>query len=328
MVLFLVNRAIRAVAECGLFRKRKLPRPTVSFGNLSFGGTGKTPHVIFLAQRLVEKGLKVAVLTRGYRRKGKGLVVCASGDNDCSPELVGDEPYLIKTRVPEVTLGVCSDRESAAKEILERVEVDVFILDDGFQQFFLEKDVDVVLVPQPDLPFLGTLRRRMSLREDVVSISRADYVIITKWQERSGLSEVGDRLKSLGYEREWGISTYVPRSIVDNRGGERPLEGGDPVFIFGGIAGFGSFRALVERTGMKVAGEKVFPDHVEYDEKSLEEIRKTAGNLRLLTTEKDLVKLPYERFGLVEAIRVEVEFLKGEDFFLDMVDEILSGGGV
>lgn len=155
-----INRARRALYRAGTLKAKRLPVPVISIGGLAAGGSGKTPAVIAIARELCHRGLRVAVLTRGYRRAGKGGVITTLDAAE-----YGDEPVLIKKRVPEADVIVGANRYDNAIQH----SVDIFVLDDGFQHLQLHRDLDVVI----DNPGAGFLREgRSALRDADVILQR------------------------------------------------------------------------------------------------------------------------------------------------------------
>ncbi|MDP9132275.1 MAG: tetraacyldisaccharide 4'-kinase, partial [Nitrospirota bacterium] len=139
--------------ERGWFRTQRLPRPVISVGNLTMGGTGKTPMVMHLVERLTVQGKRVAVLSRGYRRRSRSRQLLVSDGLRvlAGPEEAGDEPYLIARRCPHAVVAVGADRYALGQWVLSRLPVDCFLLDDGFQHVQLHRDVDLLLIDATDL---------------------------------------------------------------------------------------------------------------------------------------------------------------------------------
>jgi lauroyl/myristoyl acyltransferase/tetraacyldisaccharide-1-P 4'-kinase len=229
-----INRVRRTLYRVGLLEGKRLGKPVVSIGNLAAGGTGKTPAVIALCRFLEERGLRVAVLTRGYGRSGTvdGPVTTLDTDK------FGDEPVLIK-RSTKANVIVGSKRYINARDI----DADVFVLDDGFQHLQLRRDLDVVI----DAP-------SRFLREGRSALKDADIVIPRR------------------------LRLAIPE-----------IEG--PVFAFSGLADNEQFFRSLREAGLNVAGSRGFPDHHRYTPSDLEALRRDAGGARLVTTEKDKVKI-------------------------------------
>ncbi|MCH9648525.1 MAG: tetraacyldisaccharide 4'-kinase [Deltaproteobacteria bacterium] len=277
-------------------RGRRLPRPVISVGNLHWGGGGKTPLVASLAAHLRDMDLAVAVLSRGYKRKGRGVQVVSHGDGPLlGPSLAGDEPVLLAGEVRGVSLLVGEDRYEAGIHALERLdpEPQIFLLDDGFSHLRLRRDLDLLAFPSSD-PFAGgRLFPGGRLREPLSSASRAHGVLLTG---SSGDPQAGKRLAEalnpFGF-RGQGFSSAVEVDRAELSPG-RDLPSGARVVLVSAIARPELFLASAQEAGFEVVDELRFPDHHDYPERSRERIREVwsqSGADAVLTTSKDRVKL-------------------------------------
>jgi tetraacyldisaccharide 4'-kinase len=316
-----VSRWRRILFGAGVLRSRSLPRPVVSVGNLTVGGTGKTPHVQFLAGWLSGLGVRVAILSRGYGRKTRGVLWASRGKEgetfpdrgDAEALRVGDEPALLASTLPGVPVLVAESRFAAGEECLRAVEVDAFLLDDGFQHLSLRRDADILLVDGA-----GGLGNRRTLpfgplREPPDHARFADALVVTRCES---LDHGRAALASLPFPpgRPVAFSHIVPRALIDRNGAETPLPPGKrEVVAFSGIAQNDRFEQVLRESGFLVRKFFGFRDHYVYRPADLEKIRAAAGGLPVITTEKDLVRLPAGWAFPVEALRVGVEFLSGWD---------------
>ena len=314
-----VARLRRTLYGAGILRAASLPRPVVSVGNLTAGGSGKTPHVQFLARWLSGKGLRVAILSRGYGRKTSG-VVWASGGQGGAPNIdrgssaadrVGDEPALLASSLPGVPVLVGESRYDAGTECLRGQEVEAFLLDDGFQHLALRRDVDLLLVDA--VRGLGN-RRTLPfgpLREPPEHARFADALIVTRCESTEHGARVAGAVP-FPSTRPIAFSRLVPRGLVDRDGVDTVLPG-EPreIVAFSGIAQNDQFELSLRTSGYLVRRFFGFPDHHRYRPSDLERIRSASGGLPVLTTEKDLVRVPREVPFRVAALRVGVEFLSG-----------------
>lgn len=282
-----VARLRRALYRAGLREPLRLPRPVISIGNISFGGSGKTPLVIAVAMELSRRGYRVTVLSRGYGRRGEEEFAIVTGSDAAR---FGDEPVLISRSVPAVSVVVGADRSTAGLRFLEQGDCDVFVLDDGFQHLRLHRDLDVV-IDDPDARFL---------REGRSALADADVVVY-----RSD-DATGDRF----------TLSIQPVSLVLH-GEERPL-GRFPhlrAFAFAGLANNEQFFDSCRRAGLELAGTRAFRDHHHYTEEDLGSLRSAAeqcGAEMLMTTEKDAVKISDPR---VAFLRVRAEVSPRDPFF-------------
>jgi len=328
MILGAAARVRRILYSKGVFRRERLPRPVVSVGNLVMGGAGKTPHVIYLGRWLAGRGMRVGVLSRGYGRKSAGVVRVSDGAGRVvSAEQGGDEPVLIARSLPGIPVVVGGSRAAAGRELLSMRDVDAFLLDDGFQHLAVCRDFDLLLV---ECGF-GLGNRRTAplgpLREPPSHARFADALVITKCPDaESGVRTARTIPGPAG--RTTAYSRLSPRGIV-GPGGE-PLDAirpGDEVFAFSGLARNDPFLASLAAAGFRVAGSLSFPDHHRYVPGDLRRIAKGSRGLPVVTTEKDLVRLPAVLPFPVGALRVEVEFLGGWDDLARGILDILDKGG-
>jgi tetraacyldisaccharide 4'-kinase len=312
MIFGAAARLRRACYGSGLLRASRLPRPVLSVGNLAMGGAGKTPHVMHFAKWLAEGGRRVTILSRGYGRRGKGVVWVSDGrEMTAGLRESGDEPALLARSLPGIPVVVGASRLEAGRKALERLPVDVFLLDDGFQHLSLHRDFNLLLVDCDR----GLGNRRTVpfgvLREPPSHARFADGLVVTKCADAAAGERVS-RDVPLREDRPRAFSRLVPRGIVGREG--RPLDAvrpGAEVFAFSGLARNGQFRDTLETAGYRVRGFLSFPDHHAYGRSDIARIARESGGLPAVTTEKDLVRLPGEVPFEVGALRVEVEYLSG-----------------
>jgi tetraacyldisaccharide 4'-kinase len=318
-MLFFVNRIMREMTGRGVLKKYVPPRPVVSVGNIHFGGTGKTPHVIYLAKFFIERGKKVCVLTRGYKRKGRGSHLFLSGDMPESVYDTGDEPFLLKAKVPEVILCVGENRRESMQMVLRQGDVDLFLLDDGFQQFRMEKSFDAVLLRYNDLPGMGKMLNHIKMRESPGSMRHSDFILVTKTPVSFQEGSVDELFGRYVIELERAFTRFRVVGIANNRGNVSAYPREGEFYLFGGVGDFTGLVDTAREHGINVGGCHPLPDHVSYEDTLMESIRHRSGARQLLTTEKDIVKLPYERFGEIFSLVIEVEFLRGKELFEEKV---------
>ncbi|MFQ6673549.1 MAG: tetraacyldisaccharide 4'-kinase [Fidelibacterota bacterium] len=321
----------------GFFVTRRLPVTVISVGNLSVGGTGKTPAVIYLAEKLLERGLKVAIVSRGYGRETTGtLVVCDGKTVLASSKEAGDEPYFMARRLPGVMVVVDEVRYRGGMMAMETFKPDVILLDDGFQHRALERDIDIVLLNSQDPPKAYKLLPYGKLREPWFHLRRADIVFWTKSNLSPGTEEGVPHPTIRGRAMRAGVPVFTSdiepdNSLQDLRSGELPLNllKEKRIFAFCGIADPGSFHELILQTGAEIVGFEVFDDHHVYTREEVEWLIKrgeTAAAQILVTTEKDIFKV--ERWVLpgTPLYCLEIHFVpsaKGEATLWRLVEEAL-----
>jgi tetraacyldisaccharide 4'-kinase len=283
----------------GFLKQQRLDGIVVSVGNLTAGGTGKTPMVIWLTSQLVAAGEAVAVLTRGYR----GVVIPAEANPaENKPRRVSDEVVVLESHLGDrVPIGVGKSRYRAGRE-LEQKGVKWFVLDDGFQHLALARDADVVLVDALK-PFGGGLLLPAGrLREPLSSLRRADVLVITR---STGDEELAAELRRRTAAPIFYAQTELLDLIRVHPGTPRPAnerERGAKFFAFCGTGNPPAFFADLKRWGIRVAGRASFPDHYRFTQRRINELEEFAGEMgakAMLCTEKDLLNfggLQFTRF--------------------------------
>ncbi len=290
---FMCTRA--ALYRRGSLRARRLPGKVISIGNLSIGGTGKTPLVLWLARRFQQCGVKVAVLSRGYgRAERKPRVLC--GQRPVRVEEVGDEPLMLARRLANVPIGVCADRFRVGELIAEKFQPRVFLLDDAFQHLRLARDVDIVVLDSSDPFGGGYVLPAGRLRESPAALARAHLVLLTRLRTSfANASKLVENVRLYNpqvsifgartrLEGLYDPATHKPVSLDTIRQ--------QPVFAFCGIGNAAAFWQDVREWGFKLVGKASFRDHHRYTVEDFQRIIRQAdrvGAQTLLTTEKDVV---------------------------------------
>ena len=305
-----------------LLRSNKLSCPVVSIGNITLGGTGKTPAVIAVAEFLARNGKHPVVVSRGYGRKDESQVQVVSDGRSvlANTSTGGDEPVLIASRLPGVPVVVGSNRYQAAQHALQRFPVDVVILDDGFQHQRLRRSLDIVLVDATDPFGNGKLFPAGILREPVSALGRAHAIIVTRTDKKE--ESMAGLLQSIrrNTQAEIFTSRHRPLDLVDCSTGERkPLTALRNVkaFVFSGIARPLSFISLLTSLGVSIAAESVYPDHHQYQRSDLANIFKKAADAQvnmIITTEKDMVRLKDLRPEGIWALCIELDVIERNEW--------------
>lgn len=275
-------------------RARRLPRPVVSIGNLHWGGAGKTPLVAAVAAHCRDGGHQVAILTRGYGGRGRGIRFAGRGDGPLlGPEEVGDEPVLLARELPGVAVVVGGDRFEAGRRALAELEPspDLFLLDDGFSHVRLARDIDILAFPAAD-PFAGgRLLPGGRLREPLAASRHADAAVVTGAAPPLG-NELAEALAPFGFGGRGFAAETVARPARLESGQE--LAPPAPVLAVSGLARHTSFHQLARRAGFEIVAALELGDHHRYPETTLREIHRLWRRHdaeAVLTTGKDHVKL-------------------------------------
>jgi tetraacyldisaccharide 4'-kinase len=271
--------------------RRQLARPVVSVGNLAVGGTGKTPVVAALARWLVSQGQTPAILSRGYARRyyGDGVVVVSDRQRVLEPvSRSGDEPQMLARALPGVPVLVAADRYLAGRLAERRFGCTVHLLDDGFQHFALERDVDLLLVSREDIG--DTVLPGGRLREPLEAAQAADAVLVPG--DEQDRTEVAARL---GVSMTFSVvATFGAARLLEPFGALLPPLSGMRAFAVTGIARPGRFFDGARRQGWDLVQELAFRDHHWFDAADLKRMLATARAANadvILTTEKDAMRL-------------------------------------
>ncbi|HUY93299.1 MAG TPA: tetraacyldisaccharide 4'-kinase [Pirellulales bacterium] len=302
--------------DSGRWPVERVSVPVISVGNLTLGGSGKTPMVEWLARWLRVRDVRVTIISRGYGAE-------AGARNDEALELEG--------RLPDVPHLQDPDRVAAARLAIEEFECQAIVLDDGFQHRRLARDLDLVLVDALEPFGFGHVFPRGTLREPLAGLGRADAVALS----RADLVEPADRARlKAAVERYaphavWLEVAHAPRRLVSAGGETRPWDelAGQRVAAFCGIGNPAGFRRTLERCGATIAGFREFPDHHAYQRSDVEDLAQWAESLdatMLVCTAKDLVKLRVERIGSAPlwAVAIELEILAGLNQFETLLESL------
>jgi tetraacyldisaccharide 4'-kinase len=284
--------------RAGLLTSQAVGCPVVSIGNLTVGGTGKTPAVELAVRTLADLGHRPAVISRGYRRHSRGVQVVADAASiRLEGKDAGDEPFLLARRLPGVPVVVGANRAEAVKVTRERFDVTAIVLDDGFQHRTLRKDLEIVMA-RAERPWgNGRLLPDGPLREPLPALSRADLVVAAGAASPADAPEVRAALDRYAPGCPLLAARYVPvESWEAQRVRSVPLArlADARLVAFAGIAVPAGFRSTLAELGVRVEAVVGFPDHHWYDERDLAALESRAaapGIDGLVTTEKDWVRL-------------------------------------
>jgi len=295
--------------DVGMLKSKTFPLPVICVGNITVGGTGKTPHTEYLIRLLSEKH-QVAVLSRGYKRQSEGYVLATP---TTSMTDIGDEPYQMKHKFPQIHMAVDKDRCHGIEKLMKKEvqpSTDVVILDDAYQHRYVKAGLNILLMDYHRLIYLDKLLPAGRLRESSSGTKRADIVIVTKCPrditpiERTGIE------RSLNIEN-WQKIFFSTYSYPDDMKGI----GKNPLLV----TGIASPEQMIYDLQKIVPEFDVmsFPDHHHFTENDINNIRTRAAGRTILTTEKDSTRL----HGLenVKVIPIEVEFIDGKEEFDNII---------
>jgi tetraacyldisaccharide 4'-kinase len=280
--------------------------PIVSVGNLTLGGTGKTPMVEWISRWYRSRGVRVAILSRGY------------GDSTG----LNDEGRVLEENLPDVPHLQSPDRVALARCAVEELESEVLVLDDGFQHRRLARDLDVVLLDALDPFGLGRIFPRGLLREPIGSLRRAGVVVISRADlvDEPTRTAIRARAERAAGPLRWGLARHAPLDLIDSEGHSISLANthGRKVGAFCGIGNPEGFRRTLDGLKLEVVGFRAFPDHHPYGAADVAELGawlRSLGAELALTTQKDLVKLRALTLGAVPllGLRIGLEFLDGSE---------------
>ncbi len=353
-VLAALSRLYRAIIQTrlwcyshGILRHHTLGCQVISVGNLTVGGTGKTPVVEIFARELQQAGRRVAILSRGYKKskppflkrltnkitfqdlRDPPRVVSNGKELLLDSHMSGDEPYMLASNLPDVAVLVDRDRVKSGRYAITRLNCDTLILDDGFQYLALKPRVQIVLVDRTN-PFSNeNVLPRGILREPVKNIRRADFIFITK-SDGTPATAIVDQIRRYNTKAEIIECRHCPRYFCDVITGERAELGylsGRKVASLAGIAAPGGFEESLESFGATILERFRFADHHRYSQQELIDIinaASKAGAEAIITTEKDAVRFPrLTRCDVpILFLRVEIEILSGADNFRQWIERI------
>lgn len=272
--------------------------PVVSVGNLTLGGTGKTPMVEWIARWFRERGVRVTLVSRGY---GAEAGAC------------NDEAIELEQKLPDVPHVQNPDRVAAAEMAIEEFECELILLDDAFQHRRIARDLDIVLLDALEPFGFDHLFPRGTLREGVAGLKRAGVVVLSRADMLSAAERdaVHERVRRYAPDARWVEAVHAPRALWLAGGKQRPVETlrGAAVAAFCGIGNPQGFRHTLESCGCRIAAFREFPDHHPYARSDVESLARWADALdvaAVVCTHKDLVKLDVERLGSRELVALSI----------------------
>jgi len=303
----------RSLYSSGWRRIQRLQQPVISVGNLTVGGTGKTPTVIALGELLQQQGYIVSVLLRGYKGSHAGgpLLVSDGESLLASSQFAGDEALVIAKNLPGAIVTVCKDRTEAGRWVERSFSANVHLLDDGFQHFNLYRDLNLLLIDVTD-PFGGNhLLPLGRLREPLAGIRRADAVLLTRTQPGQDYGDLVERVRA--YKTAIPCFRVTQKLVVSSVSKDLDFVGLERLtaLAFAGIANSAQFFDSLRKQGTNLPGTMGFPDHHRYRTEDLDRIKTVCQNQGIetvVTTEKDLQNFDASAVAPLHLVVVRVLF--------------------
>lgn len=304
--------------QLGLLRTYRAGVPVISVGNITAGGTGKTPACAAIAKWLRRRGLRVAILSRGYGALADGL---------------NDEARELDILLPDVPHLQAPDRIETARIAVEELEMQVLLLDDGFQHRRLARDLDIVLLDATNPFGWGHLLPRGLLREPLKGLRRADLVIVTRSDQvtTQDLANLRTKVQRVNPKAGWVEAIHAPVCWRNSSGQELPLNhfAGKPTLALSGIGNPRAFLKTIEGLAGTIVDQIQFPDHHPYSPMDVQGILERISQCSVppqavLCTGKDLAKLSSDQLGSIPlwALEIELKVVSGEEVFEEYLDRI------
>ena len=311
--------------DFGLLRSKNVGVPVISVGNLSAGGSGKTPFVELLAKRLMLAGRKVAVVSRGYKRESSGMLVVSNGTVQCAEASdAGDEPTQMAAKLAGAVVIVDERRVRAAEYAVEKFGVNVIILDDGFQHRYLKRELDIVVLPVDEVEDPGWMLPAGDRREPMTSVKRASLIALSRCESIEQFQKAKAIVQRRTDKPVIGVTTKVSAFRRASSRFSIDLGGikGKTVVAFSGIGSPDSFARTLNSLGLDVKRYVVFPDHHIYQDSELRNLENLMVQARAdycVTTEKDVARLSSPRNEFQSFLK------KAPLFFVEIEQSVIAG---
>ncbi len=336
-----------AMYNSGIMHKEKLPCCVISIGNITVGGTGKTPTAQKMAGIVKAMGYRVVILNRGYRSHwGKEIGVVSNGEKIFMTAYeAGDEAYLMAKTLPGIPVIIGKNRAVTGRYAVEKMNAEVIIMDDGYQHWQLERDLDVVLVDTLNMFGNGCVLPRGTLREPLENLSRGNIFLLTKTDQSSKLSRIQLRNTVAKYNAGAPVveSIHHPKNFVEIAdwykgisNNYRDLEElrGKNVMVFSAIGNPSSFEQTLSSIGLNILEAVRYPDHHDYGMLEMQYINERASSLNavaMVATAKDAVKIPTEfiysdREIPLYILNMDICITEGMDKFREYIDNAIQKG--
>ena len=297
-----------------IFNINKLPCKIISVGNITTGGSGKTPTVEFLALYLQSIGKNVGIISRGYGRSSKHVKLVTDGiDKPTSWEQYGDEAFLLSQNLNSIPIVVGESKYEAGLKITSEFDLDVIIIDDGFQHRSLHRDLDIVLINSKDNQKTHKLLPLGNLREQISGLERADLIIYTKTNLHNNIGYLNRLLKDVDIEK---INSMLETKSMLIGKDKQEIDKADlkskNIYLLSAIGDNRGFKKTVEKISANIVGHSKFLDHYTFKTSDLQKVQSDAKKLSanyIITTEKDLVKIPDVNLEIpIYALKTEIHF--------------------
>lgn len=314
---FLYNKTI--------FKSTDFPIPIISVGNISVGGTGKTPMAEFLIEHFLKKNTKASYLSRGYGRKTKGYLQVPTDKYDSFQ--FGDEALQVANKFPAALVAVCESRVDGAKKLIE-LGAEIIILDDAFQHRKIDRDLDLIMIDAKKLPFNDFCLPAGNLRELKNAIKkRGDFVVVNKVFNENTIDKIESKIPISA-----AFTTLEIKKLVHFTNGEEIAASDFTNYMavaFSGLGNNGSFFKSLEKSGIKITKTRSFSDHYQYSAKDLTKIHELLTNQEqktiMICSEKDVIRI--KSLNLPTKLKnmplyftsVSLKWLKGEQKFLEKI---------
>ncbi|WNJ16125.1 tetraacyldisaccharide 4'-kinase [Pontibacter sp. G13] len=301
--------------------------PVISVGNISAGGTGKTPFAEWLIDMLIQAGKRPAYLSRGYGRNTRGFFWV---NGNSSVQEVGDEALQVATKFSQITVAVCESRTEGLKRLEEHGQIDLVILDDAFQHRKVARDLDLIMIDANRLPIHDRVIPAGYLRERIAGILRADAIVVNKVQNPSDVLNIQNQLS--GFEKPMAF-TRPSLSQLFPVSGASPIQISDlktqPVGLFAGLGNNEAFFQQISAFDLSVEIKQGFADHHPYTESDIKALL-SQSEINWITTEKDYQRLKsqpwFEKFSehSIWYAPMKLEFLTGKQTIWELVSQLFS----
>ncbi len=310
----------------GLLKTHAVPRPVIAVGNLTVGGTGKTPLVLWLARTLLARGRRPAIVSRGYGQRAKGPVTVVADRHGLrlNPPMAADEAVMLARNLPGVPVLTGAKRILPIRAAVERFDADIILLDDAFQHLAVKRDLNLLLLDCQHPFGNGRLLPGGILREPASALARCDAIVLTRAHHADRLAAAQRQLTALAPDKPLFSAEHRPgpwRSLTSADPLPATFPGATPLFAFSGIARPEAFQETLAELNINLAGFESFADHHPFtsaDLQRLNTLARAAGAAALLCTEKDAVKIQPPAQGLpIHFLGLELHFSKNPGWLLD-----------